>query len=69
MFWNKPLPHKLRQQDLEEAQRELHDMLKRQEYCTAMVCMYEGRVERLQEEIARDKAAAEVAQQEYMSRG
>lgn len=68
MFFWKPSPRKLRSADLVEAQRELHEHRKNLEYYTATTGMYEARVARLQDEIALDKAAAQVAQQEYMSR-
>lgn len=56
MFWNKPLPHKLRQQDLEEAQRQLHEYRKQAEFASSTVRMYESRVDRLKKEIAADPA-------------
>lgn len=58
MFFMKPTASKLRQQDLEEAERELGAHRKSAEYHMAMSAMYAERVSRLKEEI---EAAAEVA--------
>lgn len=57
MFFMKPNAAKLRQQDLEEAERELGAQRKSAEYHAAMADMYAGRVARLKEEI---ESSAEV---------
>lgn len=51
MFFMKPNAAKLRQQDLEEAERELGAHRKSEEYHWSMASMYELRVARLKEEI------------------